>query len=311
MQKRLRLEWGRERDTRVRGREEASLNWLTFGTVTAIGGFLFVYGGSKGQRVNSLFRFSVVEKTWVQLTSPNELPIRSMHSSTLVDDGLFIFGGYSTTATVNSAFRYDITTNTCEKLECSGDIPSPRRGHCAEFFERRNVILIFGGGNDSGKVGGLFSFSVSQREWKRLKPKGDNPTHRNRVGNVKVGSKWYLVGGATRYGFSNEVFVLDLAPSVPTWSKVACSGSPPRRMDVPVMYVDGCLVVLSSTVHVLDTRERKFEAAGAEGSDSRHVVVGVTPSLNGAFAATVNGKFYVFSGNSLYKPYYLTYGRYE
>ena len=309
MAKRLRLEWGQDGDATVKGQFVAKLDRLTHGTVNVVGGFLYVYGGAIYSRVNALLRYNLSKKTWTQLKSPRELPIRSMHTSTLIGDGLFIFGGYSANATENITLRYDLTMNACEELECSGDIPSPRRGHCTAFFERMGEMLLFGGGSDPDTYGDLFSFSVSQRAWKRLKPKGENPEGRKKMGNVKVGLKWYIFGGIIRLGFSSkDIFVLDLAPRVPAWSKVVFAGSPPRRMDFPVVYLEGFLVMLSSTIHVVDVRTKTIEAAEA---GSRSVLSGKHPYANlcvsGAFAAAVSGKAYVFTGSSLCKPHFLAY----
>ena len=309
MGKRLKLEWGRDGHTTVRGRRSTDLEGLKFATVNGVGGFLYVYGGSIGLGFyrNCLHRYNVVNKTWVQLEAPKELPARSMHSTTLIDDGLFIFGGYSAGHVADTMLRYDITTNTCEALECSGDMPSSRRGHCAEFFEHLNLMLLFGGGNLGVELGSLYSFSVSQRVWKRLRPKGENPTGRYRMGNAKAGLKWYIVGGVKNWNLYEQVFVLDLAPRIPVWSKVAYSGPHPRRYDVPTVYAEGNLIVFGYPVGVLDTREKKWEIPRAESEPSSHVLYGQSPTLTGGFVAPMRGKVYVFTGSSLYQPYVLNH----
>jgi hypothetical protein len=71
---------------------------------------------------------------------------------------LFLFGGYEESSFTSSNDLYVISTRhfSATLLQTSGDIPSPRFGHCAMFTS--TILLIWGGTSDEDPQGSDDSF---------------------------------------------------------------------------------------------------------------------------------------------------------
>lgn len=61
-----------------------------------------------------------------------------------------MFGG-SLPDTLNEMWILDLTNHTWKKLECKGDVPTPREGHSSNVIDER-FLLIMGGFNNETKT---------------------------------------------------------------------------------------------------------------------------------------------------------------
>lgn len=96
---------------------------------------LFIFGGvyprpdpTPDECSNTLHIFNLKERNWYKPPVCGTLPTaRSGHSANLVEDDLYIFGGWDMPDLFNDTFRLDLTTLEFTKLDIGGKTPKPRR----------------------------------------------------------------------------------------------------------------------------------------------------------------------------------------
>ena len=72
------------------------------------------------------------------------------------------FGGSDGRYHYDDTWSFDILTRKWTELECTGHIPSPRRGHAAALVD--DVMYVFGGrGVDGANLGDLTVFKLSSK----------------------------------------------------------------------------------------------------------------------------------------------------
>ena len=69
------------------------------------------------------------------------------------------FGGYGGRCDLNDTWSFNISTRKWTELQCTGSIPSPRRGHAAVFIN--GVMYVFGGSHDGTYLGDLTAWNLS------------------------------------------------------------------------------------------------------------------------------------------------------
>ncbi|KAL7025886.1 hypothetical protein ACKWTF_013679 [Chironomus riparius] len=114
---------------------------------------LIVYGGMNGKRrLNDIWMLDLDSFSWIKLTTTGTIPLaRSMHTATLVDNEMYIFGGF-----VHEKSKSWKCTSSIQCLDLesykwknfpTGNKPNPRAGHAAiEYFGR---IHIWSGRDDN------------------------------------------------------------------------------------------------------------------------------------------------------------------
>ena len=246
------------------------LTKLTYSTVTLVGGYLFVYGGVNrdSHRSSAMLRYNVANQLWIKFQSPPGLPVRSMHSCTLVDDALYIYGGFRTHGIARSeeaTLRYDIVTNTCEIVQCQGDLPGELRGHRTEYFEHLKSLLLYGGQNRSQRSNKVFRFVVAERRWIEMEVKGQMPRVRSVFASASVGKRWYVCGGQT----GHKMFVLDLRHRVPVWSELAAPILPSTLIPSSMVHMERKLIVLARSLLTFDLVKHTWHIA-IDVEDDKH-----------------------------------------
>lgn len=141
---------------------------------------LILFGGfAKGAYLNAVYIYDIETNSWTKINAhennsnknnessenndnrlntnntykdinSNDYPCgRMLHSSTINNDNLYIFGGKTGDGIyLNDFWRFSIFSKTWEKIKVDGEIPKGRSGHTMVSCE--NCIFIFG-----GKVGDL------------------------------------------------------------------------------------------------------------------------------------------------------------
>ncbi|KAF1758391.1 hypothetical protein GCK72_014849 [Caenorhabditis remanei] len=90
--------------------------------------------------------------------------------------------------------------------ENDGPTPKPRHGHRAVVI--RDLIVIFGGGNE-GMIDELHVYNTETREWVVPQIRGEAPHPAAAFGAAAFGTKVYIFGGMVEYGkYSNDVYEL-------------------------------------------------------------------------------------------------------
>jgi host cell factor len=90
----------------------------------------------------------------------------------------------------------------------TGPAPRPRHGHRAVAI--KDLIVIFGGGNE-GIVDELHVFNTSTNQWFVPAVRGDIPPGCAAYGFVNDGTRILVFGGMVEYGkYSNELYELQV-----------------------------------------------------------------------------------------------------
>lgn len=115
---------------------------------------LIIYGGMAGVRLGDISVLDLSSMTWSQIDvdGPKPLP-RSLHSSSVVGDKMYVFGGWVPTednpgmfeqkwVCSNSLARLNLNTYKWEEVEldCLDGYPQPRAGHCAVVVGSRIYV---------------------------------------------------------------------------------------------------------------------------------------------------------------------------
>lgn len=122
-------------------------------------------------------RFTSNTKTmngiWNMLESSENVPSqRSLHVGVVLDDCLYIFGGYDGTQRTNDFYKYDFNSCKWTQIDSNNMPPSPRDRHTAVIYERS--IYIFGGFDGVNRVNDFYSYSLSKNLWSEVTYKGNS-----------------------------------------------------------------------------------------------------------------------------------------
>ena len=111
--------------------------------------------------------------SWRPIESNDRPPSqRSLHVGIVVDDSLYIFGGYDGTQRTNDFYRFDFDTCTWTQIITNNLPPSPRDRHVAVVYDR--FIYIFGGFDGVNRVNDFNCYNINTNMWKEVPNKGND-----------------------------------------------------------------------------------------------------------------------------------------
>ncbi|CAL1163021.1 unnamed protein product [Cladocopium goreaui] len=168
--------------------------------------------------------YSRASNAWQRLWPTGSPPDARYHHTLVwseIDDGFYLFGGYSSVAEDdggnwgtfqrNDLYLYSRQANSWQKLEPSGmpyfdglywqtSFPSRREEHAAVWSKQNDGFYVFGGYSDGYYMSDVYLYSRQRNEWQAMWPTGGNVEARHEhaiVGNLEG---FYVVGG--RYSTS-------------------------------------------------------------------------------------------------------------
>eukprot|EP00092_Neocalanus_flemingeri_P007660 GFUD01008272.1.p1 GENE.GFUD01008272.1~~GFUD01008272.1.p1 ORF type:complete len:401 (-),score=117.36 GFUD01008272.1:98-1300(-) len=207
-----------------------------------------------------VYRLDLTCYDWKLLSCMGEPPVhRDFHTATAIGSLMVIFGGRSDLTGgqwqvnmgpdyySNKVSYFDTTTSTWHSPAINPPLPSGRRSHSA--INMMGKLLIFGGYNGRTKEhkNDLWLLDTESWSWTEVLPYGSGPNPRRRQALTTVGNRIFLFGGTSPYSgpalyFTpeqlallpqqeedstsklmdhNDLFVLDLAPSLKTLAIMA------------------------------------------------------------------------------------------
>ena len=203
------------------GRSSHSLN--------AVAQKLYVFGGENTPRVpvdNDMYVYDTAAECWSNVENNGNAPCpRIAHSSAVVGDHIYIFGGRTGITmgegSLNDFHRFNTVTEKWEPLICFGDIPSPRSFHAMTALGKK--IYIFGGCSPTGRLNDLHVCDVTTLTWSQL-PSNDAILPRGGPGFVAVDDSLYVVAGFTG-NEADDMYRFDLKQG--TWSTIVAKPNIP------------------------------------------------------------------------------------
>ena len=210
-----------------------------------LGKDMFIHGGLTMARfTNDFYKLDTSTMVWASInTRGSAVPLAlACHSAATIGTKIFVFGGIveepHCSHCYNSVQVFDTETNVYGSLTPSTTQPLPegRQGHSA--FAYNGEMYIFGGTTTSmcsrckqrkkkmeNHCTDLWKFNPETFSWKEVKPKGNDDNN----GPLRmidgccciVGDRVILFGGGGILRSWDELFVLDLSPSLKTLCKLA------------------------------------------------------------------------------------------
>ncbi|STX27975.1 N-acetylneuraminic acid mutarotase [Legionella beliardensis] len=140
-------------------------------------------------------------------TSGQHPTARDAAAITTLGEDIYLFGGVKDDFAskvnhfYNDLYRFNVKTNTWEKLSPAGDTPSPRGYATAVADEKSGTLYVFGGAYycknfaNMTMYNDLFAYSVKKNNWTRLHPL-NSPPPRAQPMMWLMNDKLYIYGGA-------------------------------------------------------------------------------------------------------------------
>lgn len=131
--------------------------------------------------------------------------------------GVYIFGGKDESGVVHSTLwvvRLGTKPLTCYKPECAGKAPEPRLQHSMSYLPSQNLIVIYGGRNESETnyfLDGVSILNLDTLTWATVAVYGNVPPARFSHSTACYGSKMLVFGGIKNRGYTEAIMhVLEL-----------------------------------------------------------------------------------------------------
>uniref|UniRef100_A0A915Q2G9 DUF4110 domain-containing protein n=1 Tax=Setaria digitata TaxID=48799 RepID=A0A915Q2G9_9BILA len=223
-------------------------------TVVEYEGKAYLWGGRNDEygACSKMYCFDPRKLAWSVIPCEGEAPpARDGHSAVVVDDLMFMFGGFEEDSQRFSqeTFAYNFKEKRWYELKTTGELPRWRDFHTACVINKK--MYVFGGRSD---VHGAFHSSrdyysdilkvlnLQTGRWEDPKVTGDCPCGRRSHSAWVYNNKMYIFGGylGTENRHLNELHEFD--PETSRWRRVKPFGlapSPRRRQ---------CVIVVGSRV---------------------------------------------------------------
>lgn len=237
-----------------------------FHSVTPVSRYIYVLGSVPLHRDQyqyiSFYIFDLHERKWSEAHMESGPRQRYGHSATLVDDRIYLFGGYDEIDCLNDVHVYDVSMKTWTEREVS--VNSPRlAAHAAHFVEGLSRIFVVGGIDDDIDCSEVvYAYGIEKNDWLQCKAKGEPPLRYLHASCV-VGSKIFLCGGKADVGPSDPkvVYVFDFSRGLHqcSWSSIALEGQLERPVEgAALVYVSQGRLLFFGELSVPNADESVF-----------------------------------------------------
>jgi len=214
-------------------------------TVVAFGG----KHGSGGYSQN-IHQYDINAARWSHPDAKgNVIPPVGHHASLIKDNAtLVVFGGYNGVESSRDVYMADLATTTWEKVETTGEAPSPRHGH-AVTTNAGHDFLLFGGVDCHGEsctfYNDMYSLSSTTLAWTSITPSGTPPSPRASHSFTSLSSTTHVVFGGISAEFNshNDLYTYDEVTGLWTLEDVEGSKPEPRFGHTAVLYDGDKLLV--------------------------------------------------------------------
>jgi len=173
-------------------------------TATVVGKYVIIIGGQETdtKRFNEILYYDTETNSFSQpQIRGDKVPSFSRHTSCLVNNKIFVFGGFDGFGTNFNLSIFDPYTRIWTQVPqatLKGDIPPSRTNHAAASVDSR--MFIFGGNNNNEHgsyqvLDDLYMLDTATMTWHKPITSGEKPTARSGHTLTAIGTKLYLFGG--------------------------------------------------------------------------------------------------------------------
>jgi len=146
-------------------------------------------------------------------------PQRANHSSSIIKDSLYIFGGWDGTKRLNDLFSLNTRTLTWTEIQVEGTAPSPRAG--MSLTNLNDKLLLFGGSGHSALCyDDLRIYDPETNVWEAMEVASKDdisvlkaPQARAGHSTTLAGSKLFIIGGSYGPTYLQDMSIIDTNPA--------------------------------------------------------------------------------------------------
>ncbi|KYQ88433.1 hypothetical protein DLAC_11137 [Tieghemostelium lacteum] len=227
---------------------------------------MLIFGGMNDfSFFSSVISFSFKTKEWCQLevvdTLINPVPHgRQYHSAAIVNDKMYVFGGYDGVLCRSDMFALDLKTLVWRGI--TGPHMSRR---CAPTQTLNNNIYIFGGRNKR-MHDALYEFNTETLVWREILA-GNRPSKRQSSSSIIYQDCLYVFGGQSEHN-ENNIFSISLSKQKSQQKiekKFFCSMLNNQQFSDLKFQVEGKLIYAHKCILV--SRNEKFRAMIMSGME--------------------------------------------
>ncbi|KAI8872380.1 galactose oxidase [Ramicandelaber brevisporus] len=214
---------------------------------------------------------------WSRVTASGQIPpgLRS-HSMTVINDKIYVFGGFNSEGTYNDTYMFDPDTIFWLKLETYGECPPPLRAHSATAVE--HYLFVFGGGSNKDYFNDLYILDTESLIWSKPQQMGDIPCRRRAHTSFYHNGFFYVHGGGDGTKALSDLYQSNPQQPRAVWKRVNMHGQlpPSRGYHTSTLVRDKLLVYGGANgttsyedCHVLDLLTYEWRQARIPRSDKR------------------------------------------
>lgn len=145
------------------------------------------------------------------ITENITLQPRAAHTSSVLNNKIYFFGGWNGESAMNITNIYSIDKDKWSNLITSGEVPSERNNHSSCVYKNR--IYIHGGHNGQDWLGDFYYLDITNNNWKEIKKNESFPIERACHSLSHINNKLYLFGGYNGKKSFNDVEIFDIKTS--------------------------------------------------------------------------------------------------
>lgn len=191
--------WTEVKDTNTPSQRSSASLAQSKDKIYLFGGYSFEYSSE----TNDIFEFSCLKNEWKKIPHKNGPSGRYSHSSCIIDDNMYVYGGSFTNITINNEiWKFNIPNSTWERIIPKGKQPKSAYGHTCVSYN--GSMYVFGGCIDYKASNKVFEYNPKLNTYQEIITRGDLPCVRYEQAMVLFQSKFFIYGG--NHQNLNEVY---------------------------------------------------------------------------------------------------------
>lgn len=280
---------------------------------------LILFGGFDGKNnVNALYSYCLDSNLWKILNSTGDVPKpRNGHSSTLIENKMYIIGGWLGTGQYanDEIYELDLLLLIWKKIILDNQSIGATNMHTADYYNGK--IYIFRGANGIDYFNDLIAINLNydgqgSKNCKIIESSGKSPSPRANHGSSLVFNNLFIFGGWNGLNRLNDMYSINL--DTHHWSNIDynCSNLtsiPIIRAGMPIVcYKSEYLILFGgsglNSVYLNDLFF--YEIKTNTWTVQNNVIFPENiPSERAGHTAVINGReIYIFGGGSVGNIYY-------
>ncbi|XP_062828169.1 uncharacterized protein LOC103277646 isoform X2 [Anolis carolinensis] len=205
---------------------------------------IYLFGGSSSENAEhclpGIYIFDLGSLTWQKVTTTGIAPLTLKHSSAVVGENIYMYGGTQCGKAVDDLYVFNTVSQSWTPVKTSGSAPGARSGHA--FASIGEIIYMFGGcSNEDDYCTDVFALDTASLSWQKCEVKGEKPVGRSyHTFTAHHDKDIYLFGGTSeskegRKIQRNDIMKLSLARM--KWKMPLYVGIPPACRQNHVAFI--------------------------------------------------------------------------